>query len=455
LFDRAATVFCARYYPTATLARNEGPSRCVTVIRGDLHYEVATLIDPNELRRHASVLNLEAAVIEQDYVLDWVLAGIGQTDEPKSRWKLEGPTALRKCFVESYRLSGSANFSVVNRREIDADALLSRFGRIAKWLEKTCGIVIREREIDIDNAPADGCVNLRIPYQTSLSRLVDGPSIGLNFRPQPSFTSRQRIRAIRPRFSDWGTKEFKISCWPHEQLFADAIISLCDQPSPETLFDAVSLFRNSETVYTRRNVLRLIQLRYRATGRMLPDIRALDAAVERILPTWVEALERRLPTVPPIETVLRALPPLFRWVHGAAMGAPLFSLPSRIEADSRLHAHTKGVCIDHPYFDAICYAASVLLCIEIEYLEGNGSTLHSWVEPYAAREKNGRHLLYGVDVERGLVRTYEINRIQHVHITERYYRPRYLVDIAFMTPRKLRPPRSTGRVQIGVRPRLD
>ena len=403
------------------------------------------MIDPNELRHHASFLNLDAGVVEQDYILDWILAGIGRTEGPKSHWKLEGPTALRKCYLETYRFSGSASFTVAGCKEVDAGALLRRLERIAKWLEKTCGVVIRVREIDVDRAFADGRVCLRIPYEASLSASADQPHIELNFRPQPPLSSRQRMRAIRHRFSDWGTKGFEIACWPHEELFADAIVSLCDQPGPETLFDAVSLFRNSETVYTRRDVLRLVQLRYRAEGRMLPDIKALDAASERIIATWAEALEHRLPALPPIETVLRALPTLFRWVHGAAMGAPLFSLPSRLETDPALHAHTKGICTDHPYFDPICYAASVLLCIEIEHLEGDGSTLNSCVEPYAAREKHGRQLLYGVDVERGLVRTYEIDRIQHVHITQKYFRPRYLVDIAFMTPRRLRPPRTTGK----------
>ncbi len=51
-------------------------------------------------------------IVEQDYVLSWVLWGISQVSKSKSHLLFKGGTALKKCYFGDYRFSRDLDFSV-------------------------------------------------------------------------------------------------------------------------------------------------------------------------------------------------------------------------------------------------------------------------------------------------------------------------------------------------------
>ena len=51
-------------------------------------------------------------IIEQDYILSWVLFGISKMDKLKSTLVFKGGTALKKCYFGNYRFSQDLDFSV-------------------------------------------------------------------------------------------------------------------------------------------------------------------------------------------------------------------------------------------------------------------------------------------------------------------------------------------------------
>jgi predicted nucleotidyltransferase component of viral defense system len=56
-----------------------------------------------ELRcRPAREWGLTEEVVEKDYVLGWLLWGIGSHPGLRDRWIFKGGTCLKKCFVETY-----------------------------------------------------------------------------------------------------------------------------------------------------------------------------------------------------------------------------------------------------------------------------------------------------------------------------------------------------------------
>jgi predicted nucleotidyltransferase component of viral defense system len=56
---------------------------------------------------------LREDVVEKDYVLGWVLWGIG-TDEVLSRtWVFKGGTCLKKCYLETYRFPEDLDFTIM------------------------------------------------------------------------------------------------------------------------------------------------------------------------------------------------------------------------------------------------------------------------------------------------------------------------------------------------------
>lgn len=53
-------------------------------------------------------------VVEKDYVLGWVLWGVGTEPVLSERWIFKGGTCLKKCYIETYRFSEDLDFSVLD-----------------------------------------------------------------------------------------------------------------------------------------------------------------------------------------------------------------------------------------------------------------------------------------------------------------------------------------------------
>ena len=57
---------------------------------------------------------LDQGVIEKDYVLGWLLAGIAQHQALSRTWVFKGGTCLRKCYYETFRFSEDLDFTIIN-----------------------------------------------------------------------------------------------------------------------------------------------------------------------------------------------------------------------------------------------------------------------------------------------------------------------------------------------------
>jgi predicted nucleotidyltransferase component of viral defense system len=65
--------------------------------------EKTIVIDRAEILRFANEFGLEARIVEKDYLLGWVLAGIYRDPLLAGTWIFKGGTCLKKCFFETYR----------------------------------------------------------------------------------------------------------------------------------------------------------------------------------------------------------------------------------------------------------------------------------------------------------------------------------------------------------------
>ncbi len=77
---------------------------------------------------------LRVDIVEKDYVLGWLLAGISNHKELASNWVFKGGTCLKKCFFETYRFSEDLDFTVLNAGHLDGNFLGSVFKEIADWV---------------------------------------------------------------------------------------------------------------------------------------------------------------------------------------------------------------------------------------------------------------------------------------------------------------------------------
>jgi predicted nucleotidyltransferase component of viral defense system len=64
-----------------------------------------------DLDDRAREWGLRLDVVEKDYVLGWLLWGIGTEPELATTWVFKGGTCLKKCYLETFRFSEDLDFT--------------------------------------------------------------------------------------------------------------------------------------------------------------------------------------------------------------------------------------------------------------------------------------------------------------------------------------------------------
>ena len=100
------------------------------------------MIPKHEIVELATQANLQTHIIETDYVLGWLLAGINQHPAIHGTWVFKGGTCLKKCYFETYRFSEDLDFTLRDPSQINVDFLLATFTEIAEWIYEQSGIEI-------------------------------------------------------------------------------------------------------------------------------------------------------------------------------------------------------------------------------------------------------------------------------------------------------------------------
>ena len=98
------------------------------------------MVSRREIIDAATALSLLPQVVEKDYVLGWVIAGIGQHPALADTWVFKGGTCLKKCFFETYRFSEDLDFTLKQADHIDRAFLTATFAEVAEWIYDQAGI---------------------------------------------------------------------------------------------------------------------------------------------------------------------------------------------------------------------------------------------------------------------------------------------------------------------------
>ncbi|MEI6769750.1 MAG: nucleotidyl transferase AbiEii/AbiGii toxin family protein, partial [Betaproteobacteria bacterium] len=100
------------------------------------------MIEKQEISEMARELSLDLHVVEKDYVLGWLLAGIAANADLSENWVFKGGTCLKKCYFETYRFSEDLDFTVTDEAHLDEDYLLQAYRKMAEWVYEQSGIEI-------------------------------------------------------------------------------------------------------------------------------------------------------------------------------------------------------------------------------------------------------------------------------------------------------------------------
>jgi hypothetical protein len=142
---------------------------------------------------------LRANVIEKDYVLGWVLAGIFNHPDIGSSWIFKGGTCLKKCYFETYRFSEDLDFTLSDSNHLNQEFLLSCFKEIVQWVYNETGIEIPQDLIRFDiyeNNRGFMSAQGRIGYRGPMQPRGDLPRIKLDLTTDEILVLDPVIRGV-------------------------------------------------------------------------------------------------------------------------------------------------------------------------------------------------------------------------------------------------------------------
>lgn len=410
------------------------------------------MIDRQELSEFARELSLALNVVEKDYVLGWLLAGISAHEAFAGHWVFKGGTCLKKCYFETYRFSEDLDFTITDETQLDEGFLLAAFREISQWVYDESGIEIPGDQIRFkltDIRSGGRYAEGRVYYVGPIQQRRNLARIKFDLTSKEKLVLPPEEREVHHPYSDRPEAGIQILSYCFEEMFAEKVRALAERERPRDLYDVVHLYRHDEIHPDRSVVLNTLREKCTFKGISIPTNESLlrPDAREKLLAEWEDMLAHQLPVLPPFEQFWTELPQVFDWLYKAAEKPRLTGMSIREAIDeswqppAMVYAWHAAVPLE-----SIRFAAANRVCVNLQYQ-------NTWrlIEPYSLRRsRDGNLLLYAVKHESGEVRAYRVDRIQGIEVSTTAFVPKYPVEL---TPAgSLYAPENRHRVTSSVRP---
>jgi predicted nucleotidyltransferase component of viral defense system len=394
------------------------------------------MIDRRELLQLAENLGLQPHVVEKDYVLGWLLAGIHANDELREHWVFKGGTCLKKCYFETYRFSEDLDFTVTNEAHLDSGFLGRVFSDVSEWIYEQSGIEIPAARVRFDvyrnkreRLAAEGRVYYRGPIAP---RGGDLPRIKFDLTTDEVLALTPVDRPVVHPYSDRPDEGIQARCYAYEEVFGEKVRALGERARPRDLYDVINLFRHDEFHAEPGDILTVLQRKCDHKNIGLPTLTTITAFREELSGDWQTMLAHQLPALPPLDAFWDALPEFFAWLAGGARPVMPEALPVAA-GDIVLRAPVGTLSapgVLSSALEIIRFAAANRLTVEIDYVTAEGGPTTREIEAYSLRRTTaGAVVLHGFDMMRNAHRSYRTDRIQAARPTARTFTPKYAIEL--------------------------
>lgn len=392
------------------------------------------MIDRREILDAAAQTSLTPHVVEKDYVLGWMLAGISRHPELADNWVFKGGTCLKKCFFETYRFSEDLDFTLRDAGQIDEAFLKRVFAEIGERIYDETGIKIpsqlQEFEI-LQNPRGKIMCQGKISYKGPVSSSHGLPRIKLDLTADERIVLPPvRAKVFHP-YSDAPEQGISVLAYDYVEAFAEKFRALAERTRPRDLYDVVNLYRNVEARPEPGPFVEVLLAKCAFKGMELPRLTDLEPHRADLEAGWAHMLNHQLPALLPVSTFWDALPEIFAWLAGGVSPA-LNPMPlGREDVVIRdriipLPTGTRGQTL----IDLIRFAATNRLLVEIDYVDKQGMRSTRDIEAYSLRRsKAGDVLLMAVRADNGQARSYLVEKILGAKPTLKSFTPRYPIDL--------------------------
>ncbi len=414
------------------------------------------MIEKREILAIAQQTSLTPHVVEKDYVLGWMLAGIYSHDDLAANWVFKGGTCLKKCFFETYRFSEDLDFTLTKPEHLDADFLKIAFSEIGEWIYEQSGIEIPadKQEFEIYRNPRGqiSCQG-KISYKGPVSSTHGLPRVKLDLIADERIVLPPvRVPIFHP-YTDVPDEGIEVLAYDYVEAFAEKFRALAERTRPRDLYDVVHLYRNAEARPDPRRFMDVLRGKCEFKGIGVPRLSDLEPHRADLETGWIHMLEHQLPALLPVATFWDALPEIFAWLAGA-VAPPLAAMPvgaGEILVRERV-INLPGSGRGKSFIEMVRFAAANRLLVEIDYRDKEGNRSVRAVEAYSLRRSQaGDVRLMAVRADNGQPRSYLVNNILGVKSTQTPFSPRYPIELTPSGPQIIPQTTSSSFGAPGVR----
>jgi predicted nucleotidyltransferase component of viral defense system len=261
------------------------------------------MIGRAEILQLAENLGLAPAVVEKDYALGWVLAGIRANAELGHHWVFKGGTCLKKCYFETYRFSEDLDFTVTNEAHLDQTFLTRVFGDISARIYEQTGLEIPAAQLrfnvyrnDRDRLACEG----RIYYRGPIAPRGDLPRIKLDLTTDELLALSPVQRPVVHQYSDAPEGGITALCYAYEEVFGEKVRALGERARPRDLYDVINLYTHDEFQPDPRSILDVLKRKCDYKAIRLPTLDTIRAFRDELAGDWPIMLGHQLPALPPL-----------------------------------------------------------------------------------------------------------------------------------------------------------
>jgi predicted nucleotidyltransferase component of viral defense system len=394
----------------------------------------AEMIDKREIDEVGRALGIESRVVEKDYILGWLLAGIGNHPKLKDSWVFKGGTCLKKCFFETYRFSEDLDFTISDRSHLSEEFLRPVFEEIGGWVYEASGVELPTESFIFEVLPERAYVQGRIGYRGPLKQGTSTPKVKLDLVGDELIALNTVMQAVHHPYTDLPAGGIRIRSYPYEEVFAEKVRALAERCRPRDLYDVIHLYRNQHLLADRSALLPTLEKKCRHKSIAVPDFKTIENHRYRgeLESEWSRMLKHQLAALPPIESLWKELPAFFDWLTaGKEPEKPASIATSDSETPWLPPPRFIGVASTSTgVIERIRMAGANRLCLTLLY-SGKKRT----IEPYSFRmNKDGALVFYGFERESDQIKCFTVAKIQKVEVTDNSFNPRYHVEIDQHSP---------------------
>lgn len=389
------------------------------------------MITRADIDNRVRIWGLREDVVEKDYVLGWVLWGIGTDPQLHRSWVFKGGTCLKKCYIETYRFSEDLDFTVLDDGPIESGEVLEATSRVLDRVNQESGIDFALRAPAYRGRPSGRSAEMRVYYRGP--RNTPGPaSIKFDLTKDETVVRPPVLRPITHDYPDALPAPGQVRCYGFEEVFAEKLRAMGERSRPRDLYDIVNLFRRPDFRRHAGIVLDVLGRKCAAKGVPVPSAESIRVSpmFEELESEWHSMLAHQLRALPDFGHFWSEVPRLFAWLNGEELAEELEPAPPEEGQELWVPPQAFWTSGLGSRLEPVRFAAVNRLLVDLGY--GGRNRL---IEPYSLRRtKSGDIFLHAIRASNGEHRAYRVDRIQSVDVTTHPYTPRFLVEFPASGP---------------------